>query len=149
MNLIYFFDFMHVKKYGLPVTYDTYVNLEHGPIPSAIKNLVDAVDDEVENAILADSIVVNHDRNESIHRVIPVRELTDSEMELFSQSEIEILKSVVARYGAANTKTIEDASHKEAPCLRTNELDRISYSLAALDADSVVSKEEIDLLMSI
>ena len=26
MKLFYFLDFMHVKKYGTPVTYDTYVN---------------------------------------------------------------------------------------------------------------------------
>jgi hypothetical protein len=36
MKLFYFADFGHVKRYASPITYDNYVHLEHGPIPSAI-----------------------------------------------------------------------------------------------------------------
>ena len=58
MKLFYFLDFMHVKNYGSPVTYDNYINLEHGPIPSAIKNLVDTATDDVDNSLLADTISI-------------------------------------------------------------------------------------------
>ena len=36
MKLFYFSDFRHVKKYLTPITNDVYVNLEHGPVSSAI-----------------------------------------------------------------------------------------------------------------
>jgi hypothetical protein len=42
MKLFYFADFEHVKKYASPITFDNYVHLEHGPVPSTILNLVNA-----------------------------------------------------------------------------------------------------------
>ena len=43
MKLFYFCDFMNIKKYGAPITFDNYVHLEHGPIPSTIMNLVSLI----------------------------------------------------------------------------------------------------------
>jgi len=56
MKLFYFADFIHVKNFGSPITYDNYVRMEHGPIPSVILNLIDAVDGDVDSAELADII---------------------------------------------------------------------------------------------
>ena len=50
MKLFYFADFLHVKKYGVPITYDTYIRLEHGPVPSKILNLVNSIIDDNEQA---------------------------------------------------------------------------------------------------
>src|SRR3990167_5532949 len=58
MKLFYFTDFRHVKKYLTPVTNDRYVNLEHGPVPSTIMNLVDAVENDIDSSILGDAISV-------------------------------------------------------------------------------------------
>ena len=53
------------------------------------------------------------------------------------------------RFGARNTKYIEDASHKESPWKKTKLLDNIPYSLAIEDKDCVVSREEISLFAKI
>ncbi len=149
MKLFYFLDFLHVKKYGAPITYDTYVNLEHGPIPSAIKNLIDTADDDFDNSILADTIKFEKNDSQNIHRVIALRNFSENDKKYFSPTELDILENVCKRFGEKNTKQIEDVSHKEAAWMETNLLETIPYSLATKDKDCLVSKEEIDTLMQI
>lgn len=140
---------MHTKKYGSPVTYDTYVNLEHGPIPSAIKNLVDSAVDDIDNSVLADIISFERPFGTDMARVLPKRNFVESDKKYFSESELEILEKVSHRFGNKNTKFIEDASHKESPWEKTNLLQVIPYTLAAEDPDSEVTKEEIELALSL
>ncbi len=151
MKLFYFLDFMHVKKYGAPVTYDVYVNLEHGPIPSTIKNLIDTAINDPEDSRLID--VVHFERIKKVHRgndmikMLPNRKFMEADEKLFSLGELEVLKEVCKRFYASNSDTIERASHDEAPWKETKFLDIIPYSLATKDIDSQVSKEEVDLLL--
>src|SRR3989338_11626754 len=87
MKLFYFVDFTHVKNYASPITYDNYIHLEHGPIPSTILNLVDAVENDTDNAILADSfsVVTREDSNQK--RIVPTRRFIKKDEEYFSPSE--------------------------------------------------------------
>ncbi|OGY82693.1 MAG: hypothetical protein A3F54_01750 [Candidatus Kerfeldbacteria bacterium RIFCSPHIGHO2_12_FULL_48_17] len=149
MKLFYFVDFTHVKKYGMPITNDTYYHLEKGPIPSAIKNLVDAVDEEPEQAILSDTIEVIKNDGQFIHRIKCLKEFTGKDKEYFSDIEFRTLQSVCERFNNYTTEAIVDASHREAPWKKTSELGQIPYTLAAEDPDCKVSKEEIELLQKI
>lgn len=137
---------MHVKNYGTPVTYDCYVNLEHGPIPSSVKNLVDSVEDDIDNSILADTITIKSSDSLNIHRVSPLRDFTESDKKYLSENELNILKKVCLRFQDSNTKEIEEASHKEAPWRETKIFDTIPYTLAARDNDCLVDEETIKLL---
>lgn len=148
MKLFYFADFMHLKKYGAPITFDTYVNLEHGPIPSSIKNLVDTASDDIDNSVLADTISIERPEGVDMCRIIGLRKFSDTDAKLFSQAELETLKKVCIRFGEKNTKFIEELSHEEAPWKQTNFLDSIPYSLASEDKDCQVSKKELELLES-
>ncbi len=149
MKLIYFLDFMHVKEYGSPVTFDTYINLEHGPIPSFIKNLVDSAADDIDSSNLADTIVFERPAGTRMFRFLPKREFTETDKDYFSQSELDILEKVCARFGNKNTQFLEDASHREAPWSKTNFLEEIPYTLATEDPDCQSTKEEIELGLSI
>lgn len=149
MKLFYFLDFMHVKKYGVPVTYDNYVNLEHGPIPSAIKNLVDSAVDDIDNSALGDTIHFERPEDFEMYRVVPNRKFSKEDEKYLSENELEILKKVCIRFADKNTKFIEEASHQEAPWRETRFLEQIPYSLAAKDPDCLVSEEEIEALTSV
>lgn len=149
MKLFYFLDFIHLKKYGSPVTYDTYVHLEHGPIPSTIKNLVDTAADDIDHSELADTISFERPIGTEMYRLVPQRKFNDKDKKYFSPTELEILETVCARFGNKNTQYIEQASHEEAPWKETNLLNEIPYTLAANDNDCLVTKEEIDLLLNI
>ena len=74
---------------------------------------------------------------------------SEEDKKYFTKSEIDILENVCDRFGAKNTKYIEDASHNEEPWKMTNLLDRIPYSLAVNDNDCRVSKEEIEFITNL
>lgn len=149
MKLFYFLDFVHVKKYGSPVTYDTYVHLEHGPIPTTIKNLIDEVCDDPDNSILADTVECQVPNNFVMSRILPKRQFTEKDERYFSKSELEVMNLISERFGDKNTKYIEDASHEEAPWLLTNPLEQIPYTLATKDRDCLVPEDEIKAVLQI
>ncbi len=149
MKLFYFLDFMHIKKYGTPVTYDTYIHLEHGPIPSAIKNLIDTADDDLDSSALADTIHFEHPKGTQMSRILPNRKFTEKDKKLFSETELDILKKVCELFGNKNTQYVEKISHKEAPWDKTSFLDKIPYELAAEDSDSDFNREDITLALKI
>jgi len=149
MKLFYFLDFMHVKKYGAPITYDKYFNLEHGPIPSMIKNLIDTAADDIDNSILSDVISFERPEGTNMTRVIPLRSISNKDLQLFSKKEMETLERVCKRFGSSNTKYIEDASHDEAPWRETSLLEEIPYQLATGDQDCEVSEDEISFMLEI
>jgi len=149
MKLFYFLDFMHVKKYGSPVTYDTYVNLDRGPIPSFIKNIVDSSADEPQKSSLSDIIKFETPSGTIMKRVLPKRDFTEQDAGLFTQTELEVLKEVTRLYSNKNTDYVEKKSHDEAPWKETKYLDEIPYVLATLDEDCDVGADEIELLLSL
>lgn len=149
MKLFYFTDFSHVKNYGVPITWDTYVNLEHGPIPSGIKNLVDTVAEDIDNSILSDTIRIEKLEDSLLYRIIPLRKFTEQDKKYFTDGEFTIIKAVCGRFADKNTREIELASHKESAWKNTSLLEEISYLLAAEDADCQVPKEEIELSLNI
>lgn len=149
MKLFYFTDFGHVKECGTPITWDTYIKLEHGPIPSGIKNIIDSVEDDIDNSLVSDTIVIEKSEGSYLHRIVPLREFTEQDKEYFSESELLVMSNVCLRFADKNTKEIEEASHKEATWKETSLLEVIPYSLAIKDLDCKVAKEEIDLLIKI
>ena len=150
MKLIYFLDFMHLKNYGRPITYDNYVNLEHGPIPSTIKNLIDDAGEDIGSSIFRDTIKVEKKARPTgniMIKFIPKRKFEDFDRKYFSESEFEILEAVTNKFKNSTSDQIEDASHKESPWKETEYLDPIPYTLAAKDVDSKVTEKEIELLL--
>lgn len=149
MKLFYFLDFLHVKRYGTPVTFDTYIHLEHGPIPSKILNLVTGVVDNEEDAILSDTIYIEKPEGIKMQRIHCIQPFEERDKKVFSDRELKILKEICDRFGDQSTKSIEDISHLEAPWSMTKETQTIPYSLAAQDQDSKFSEEEIEMLTTV
>lgn len=147
MKLIYFIDFIHVKKYGRPITFDQYVHIDHGPIPTTIKNLIDDLEDK--NSQLSNSIAIEivKTQRKPMQKIVAKRGFSEKDRILFSETELEVLKEVVGKFKYSTSDEIEKASHNEAPWKETNYLDKIPYSLAARDKDSRLKEEEIDLLL--
>lgn len=148
MKLFYFLDFCHVKKYGSPVTFDTYAKLKKGPIPQTIKNLVDEAGEDIDSSILAEAIDIKRIEHIDMFKIIPRRKLSEEELKMFSPSELKILKTVCEKFGKKNTDYIVEASHKEAPWLRSKMYRQISYTTAIFDSDCEVDEEEIALALA-
>lgn len=149
MKLFYFTDFSHVKKYATPITYDNYIHLEHGPIPSAIMNLVSAVENETEDSILGDVLRIETRDGSNMKKIVTYKEFSEQDKEYFSNSEFKTLEEVCKRFFSSNGKDIEDASHKESAWLMTKELRGIPYTLAVNDPDCLVEKEDIEIMLEV
>jgi len=146
-KLFYFADFSHVKNFGIPITYDTYINLEHGPVPSKILNLLNSVIDDPENAILSDTIQINNKEigTGNMQIISCLSDFSESDKKYFSKNELMILENVCRKYYQSTAGQLEDISHREAPWLKTRKLDEIPYALAAADSDSLVTADIINL----
>ena len=147
MKLFYFADFGYVKKHGVPITFDKYKHLEHGPIPSTIYSLICTAYSEPNESLLSD-IIEFQDVN-GMHKIIPRKEFTNRHRKMFSVSELKLMAEVCQRFGSSNKRKIEEASHAEYPWMSTKILDDIPYKLATKDKDSETSEDEIDLAMKI
>lgn len=149
MKLFYFSDFVHVKNYASPITFDNYVHLEHGPVPSTIMNLINSVESDMDNAILAGSLSVEVTENSNRRRIVPSRNFNEADKKYFSEIELKTLESVCSRFADKTAKYIEDRSHEESAWSQTTELEDISYTLAVGDADCLVSKDDIELSLKV
>lgn len=149
MKLFYFVDFGHIKKYASPITYDNYVHLEHGPIPSKILNLVNAVENDTENSILGDALLIEIKDGSDMKRIVVSQKFTEKDKDYFTATELKIMEEVCKKFRDSNGRNIEDASHKESAWLMTKELDDIPYTLAVNDPDCLVDKEDIETILSI
>lgn len=149
MKLFYFADFRHVKKYLIPITNDRYVNLEHGPVPSTIMNLVSAVETDIDTSALGDTISVTERDNSSMKNVQTRRSFTEKDAEYFTKSELKVMSEVCEIFKECTGKQIEDASHDESAWLKTNLGEFISYTLGTDDPDSLTTKEEVETAINI
>lgn len=147
MKLFYFLDFNHIKKYGSPVTYDKYIKMDYGPIPSTIMNLVNSVQDE--NSFLSDTIYIEKKENQSIQRIKCYKPFIDDDKKYFSETELKILERIVKKYKDSKKEIIMNDSHKEAPWKCTKFLQEIPYTMASKDKDCRVDREEIELMLRI
>lgn len=149
MKLFYFTDFRHVKKYLTPITNDNYVNLEHGPVPSAIMNLIEAVENDIDNSILGDAISVVERDGSNMKRIQTRHSFTEKDAEYFTKSELAVMKEVSEIFRESTGKQIEDASHNESAWLKTKLGEFIPYSLGAGDTDSFVERGDVESAMEI
>jgi uncharacterized phage-associated protein len=147
MKLFYFADFGYVKKHGVPMTFDKYKNMEHGPVPTTIYSLISSAHYEPDEALLSD--IMEFSEVNGMHKILARKKFTETHRKLFTVAELKMLGEVCQRFNTSNKREIEDASHKEAPWSSTELLDDIPYDLATLDRDSSTSKDEVKLMMDI
>jgi uncharacterized phage-associated protein len=100
-KLLYFADKTSLEKYGRFITGETYVAMQHGPVPSNAYDLMKAgIDTD------AYGFHIQHE-----HHIIPNR---DADLHQLSQSDIVCLDQVIEAYGAFPTWQLRQLSHDEA-----------------------------------
>lgn len=149
MKLFYFADFRHVKKYLTPITYDTYVNLEHGPVPSTIMNLVTTVENNIDESVLGDTIGIAQNDETKMKRIQTRRKFNEKDAKYFTDSELKIMNEVCEIFKESTGKQIEDASHSEAAWQKTKLGETIPYSLGTEDSDSLVERDDVETALKI
>ncbi len=121
-KLLYFADFDHFEKYGTPITGDTYLNNELGPVPEHIQSILG----EMQRSKKL------HEFPERVYEYIrySLQPITEANVAVFKSSEIEMLCSVASKWGAHTAKELVSASHGEAPWIASRRGEVIPYALA-------------------
>jgi len=116
MKLLFFADKEHLSRYGIPIFYDKYFKLPHGPVPSLTLNIIDSLN-EVENYDLMEysNILKEHISIKEVHRNgfilngFEAKKPFDSEV--FSKSELEVLELIAIKYKDITANKISELSH--------------------------------------
>jgi uncharacterized phage-associated protein len=142
-KLLYFADKIHLNRYGRPITGDCYACMDKGPVPSISLN-------EMNEAICPDE-----SSEPALLKVLEVRRayypffaLKDERFfdpEIFSRSELEVLKEVADSYGKQTAGQLIDLSHKEPAWLKANE-GRQPGSSVPMPFESLFDQSNRDLL---
>jgi uncharacterized phage-associated protein len=104
-KLIWLSDRLHLRKYGRPILNDVYFALPKGPIPSSTKDLADnsdfLADTEKE---LREQFIENESR-------FAIKVKKEPQINVFSQSDLEVMNLVYADFGSLNEFQLSDLSH--------------------------------------
>lgn len=112
-KVVYFADREHLSRYGSLLSGDNYVAMRHGPVPSAIYNLLKAAAGRQEPLIPAEfyELVGQSLKVVDRSRVQPLRQ---ANLELLSDSQRECLDISIKANGKLSFKRLTDKSHDAA-----------------------------------
>jgi uncharacterized phage-associated protein len=110
-KLLFFADKMHLLRYGRPIIGDDYFCLEHGPIPTQSLNIIQARIAGAEDA--------RYELMEEFFDVVAgskyprLRAKKGPDLDVFSDSDVEVLKEVLATYGQKDAWTLRQLTHEQ------------------------------------
>ncbi|MBS3908665.1 MAG: SocA family protein [Actinobacteria bacterium] len=150
-KLMYFVDKLHLQRYGRPVSGDSYNALPYGPIPSVSLDIMDeAVADELSYFGITNTNVelfMNYleviDRSEKYPKFRAKRQ---PELDIFSDSDIEILDEVIKTYGQLTGLDLVNLTHKEPAWTKTQGNALIDFRLFLEGLDDEEKESIIELL---
>jgi uncharacterized phage-associated protein len=121
-KLLYFADKEHLLRHGRPILGDVYFCLPYGPVPSlALNEMSDAIaapEVEDEDRRLFNSVLKVHKPWFADH---PVFQAKTFDPDVFSESELEILREISKKYGQFTAGQLVDLTHREPTWTIANE----------------------------
>jgi len=148
MKLLFFADKEHLSKYGIPIFYDKYFKLPHGPVPSLTLNIIDSLN-EMENFDLVEYIdifkehidVKEKNYNGYTFNSFEIKKPFDNE--IFSQTELEVLELIAKKYKDFTAVQISQLSHLLPEYKNTPLSEIIDYSkMADTQSDYILFLEK-------
>jgi uncharacterized phage-associated protein len=109
VKLLYFADRLHLKRYGRLIAGDRYIAMKHGPVPSAIYDMLKAMRDGVwqfSYPELDAAFAV-----EGNHRIVPQR---PPDLEWLSESELRCMDDALRKYDRLSFHRLTQLSHDQA-----------------------------------
>jgi hypothetical protein len=133
-KLLFHSDFLHYKRYGRSITGDRYVKMPYGPVPSAALAIIDSASDKgtdmtSKTRILKSIRIRNIRLGDKIQSRIEA--LTEPDLSVFSESELEVLKEITALYkNRTGTRMSKDSHLPDGPWAKTGDFQTIDYELS-------------------
>jgi uncharacterized phage-associated protein len=111
-KMLYFADKYHLEHYGSFIYGDSYVAMQHGPVPSGVYDLLKAVRGVVltSDPALVDAFAAHIDIHDD-HHIIPQY---NADPDYLSDASIESLDYALEHYGKLSFQELTAISHDEA-----------------------------------
>lgn len=103
VKLMWLADRLHLRKYGRPIFNDIYFAMEYGPVGSSVKDLAGFNVEGDEKTYLEEYL-----EKKGNHKIESKKE---TDLDVFSDSEIEALNTAYAEYGNMNSFDLAELSH--------------------------------------
>lgn len=158
-KLLYFADKEHLLRYGRPILGDVYFCLPYGPVPSiALNEMTDAIAGGAEVRLEDAQADVNLFRSVlevrlpmfSKNAVFTAKKAHDPDV--FSDSELEVLTEVAAKYGRYTAGKLVDLTHAEPTWQKANECrepqGRTPIPYSSFFEDSANGKELLEMVIA-
>jgi len=148
-KLLFFWDFIHFKKYGMNITGYNYYTYPFGPVP---KDLYDDIINDNLPVFLRGNIAIiednEEDENEEFKRFKVVLKNKKIDYDCFSPNELSILEEVACTYKEATAREMTEITHlHNTPWQQTVQHNGmyvpIDY-LLAIDEETELDREEIE-----
>jgi len=109
-KMIFLSDFAHVGKYGRPIVGGRYCAMPNGPVPSEALNLLNGIlKGDIAPEFWATGVESAFDvKDEQYPRFIPKK---SPDMSVLSESDIEVLDSIIGQYGNWTFWNLMDFTH--------------------------------------
>jgi uncharacterized phage-associated protein len=115
VKLVYFADRLHLLRFGRPIVGGQYFCLDKGPVPSEALNALNAATANARDRVdqhrdeLRDKVEMRRSAWQFHHRI---HAKTKPDMDVFSDSEVQILKLVATEYGKLSAGKLIEISHE-------------------------------------
>ncbi|MBQ9363838.1 MAG: SocA family protein [Bacteroidaceae bacterium] len=105
-KIVYFADRQHLADWGSPITGDTYIAMEAGPVPSRMYDMMKIVRGD---SYLPDTEGLS--KYFTVENWMYVKPLTDADLDQLSRSDQEALDESISKYAALSYDEIKEKSH--------------------------------------
>ena len=104
VKLTYLCDRMSMERYAASVTYDTYVSMDHGPVPSGTLNLINNYDDPDWNRWMKE--------REGYELTLKIQEFVHEDLDELSAADLKIVDETWKKFGGMDEWDLSRHTHE-------------------------------------
>lgn len=121
-KLLFYSDFTYFKEFTSSLTGVRYLKFEYGPVPQEYEALLWGLEDA--------GYIRRIPEVAGQFTGMVVEALSEFDRDLFTQKELEVMESILTKYGETTASYIRDKSHEEQGWIKTGMYEVIPYSYA-------------------
>ena len=107
VKLTYLCDRMSMERYAAPVTYDSYVSMDHGPVPSTTLDLINRYDDPDWKRWMK--------RRVRHHVSLNMTEFADEDLDELSAADLKLVDETWYQFGGMDEWDLSRHTHEHCP----------------------------------
>jgi uncharacterized phage-associated protein len=118
MKLFFFADREHLRRYGRPIFFDSYIKEKMGPVPSITYGIISSYNDKEQDDFreevkeLLQWIEIEEKDVGYTRPMMQFKKKREFDPEVFSKSELKILREVFTKFKEVTAEKVSELSHE-------------------------------------